>query len=131
MRAPSSELVLSRARRYAAGESRAAIAYSDGVGRPRVLDALRRVVREAAESLTPGSALPSCAYWHDRANGTWYVSVDGIPRPADVAWALATIESRGPLGAAPPAAGEAFSWACPECGTLVTSIVRLGRGRTE
>jgi len=94
MRTPSSDLVLGRARRYVAGQSRAAIAEADGVGRARILHGIRRVVQEAAESLPPGSDLPSCAYWRDRQNGTWYVSVNGIPTPADVAWAVDTIALR-------------------------------------
>jgi hypothetical protein len=92
MRRPASDLVMKRARRYAGGETRSEIVASDGVGMQRVIAALRRVVASAAESLEPSSRLPRCADWHERRDGTWYVSVPGIPSPADTTWALAILD---------------------------------------
>jgi hypothetical protein len=97
MRREPSALALKRARRYAAGESRVTIARDEGVGQPRILEAIRRVVMDAGDRLPPGSPLPACAFWRDREpkyGPIWYVSVVGIPSPDDVRWALSVLARR-------------------------------------
>ena len=116
MRRPPSGLAISRARRYVGGQTRSEIVASDGVGMQRVTTALRRVVASAAESLEPSSRLPRCADWHERSDGTWYVSVPGIPSPADTAWALAILDRPEPVI---PVDGRTFARVLKEVGWRV------------
>ena len=116
MRRPPSGLAISRARRYVGGQTRSEIVASDGVGMQRVTTALRRVVASASESLEPSSRLPRCADWHARGDGTWYVTVPGIPSPTDTAWALAILDRPEPVV---PVDGSTFARVLKDVGWRV------------